>query len=101
MSHNKFWPKTASIVGTLFPKGYVKLSVTGATGLGTIPADARLALIAPEASGIRWRDDGPNPTATDGMLLGVDGQMLYDGDLTAFKMTAQSGTATVHVCFYS
>ncbi len=56
----------------LKPKGSLKMaSLAAATGFTTIPSGAQYALIKTEGQTVRWRDDGSNPTATDGILIDV------------------------------
>ena len=44
-----------------------------------------IALIQAINYPVRWRDDGTNPSETSGMILPVNDQFLYTGDLSAIK----------------
>lgn len=66
-------------------------------GLGGTPS---VAIIVPETQGVRWRDDGVNPTATVGMPLAVGATLVYDGDLTKIRFFQQAATATLNVSYY-
>lgn len=81
--------------------GYQQItSASSATGL-TPPQGATLALIVPETQGIRWRDDGTNPTASVGMPVAAGSYLSYDGDLNRIKFIEQSASAKINVSFYA
>jgi hypothetical protein len=88
----------------LSPLGYKK--ITGLSTMktlaegGAIPADARFALITAETQAVRWRDDGTNPTTTDGMNLPVLQPYFYRGSLANIKFIEVAASATLHVTFY-
>ena len=84
---------------SLKPLGYVKLTPTAATAL-TVPAGARYAMCKTETQSVRYRDDGTNPTATDGMLIDVGDEFWYAGNLNAVKFIETTGGAVLHVSFY-
>jgi len=86
----------------LKPRGYQKISaatLAAATAL-TVPTAANRALIVAAAAGVAWRDDGTDPTATDGVPISSGGSMLYDGDLSAIKFILISGSPILHVAYY-
>lgn len=86
---------------TLQPKGYQKLTPTTVTGL-TVPAGATYALIKTETQVVRWRDDGEDPTATDGMKIDVGDEFWYPGQLTKILfLDTGAGASTVHVSYYA
>lgn len=88
--------------------GYEKLSVTGASaGLASIPATANFALMIIESTiasiSIRYREDGPAPTTTDGMSRSNTEawEILSASNLTNFKIIQTAGgTHTLHVTYY-
>lgn len=82
--------------------GYTKLTVsTTPTGVGTIPTGADRAMLVVETAAVRWRDDGTNPSATDGVPLTAGDGMNFDGDLTALKFIRSGASdATIHISFY-
>lgn len=80
--------------------GYQQItSLSAATGL-TIPAGALVALIQAETQNVRWRDDGTNPTASVGMIIGAGSTLPYTGDLTAIKIIQTTASATLNVSYY-
>lgn len=82
------------------PIGYQQITgLLTVTGL-TIPAGARRCMIQAEASGIRWRDDGTNPTANVGMVLPAAGILEYEGDLESVKLIGQTAGAVANVSYY-
>lgn len=67
-----------------------------------IPLGARYVLLQAETKGVRWRDDGPDPTAGVGMRLIADAEpFLYDGDLSAIEFLEESASAKLNVAFYA
>lgn len=87
------------------PLGYFQYSLSTVQTLaticgGSIPAGTAGVLIQSETNGIRWRDDGTDPTASVGYPLAVGSELLYQGNVSALHLVSQSGTATVNVvCF--
>lgn len=86
------------------PKGYTQLanaSIATASGLGAPGGSTRAVLRVEGGNGIRWRDDGVNPTAAIGMPL-YPGESLEVkiANLNTFKMIAVDGTTIVNIAFY-
>ena len=73
------------------------LPSTDPNGLNCTPA---FALIIAETQGVRWRDDGTNPTASVGMPLAVGVPLQYDGDLNGIKFIEQTASAKLNVSYY-
>lgn len=81
--------------------GYQQItSLSAAAGL-TPPQGATLALVVPETQGVRWRDDGTNPTASVGMPVAAGSYLSYDGDLNRIKFIEQSASAKINVSYYA
>ena len=89
--------------------GYQQISsLSAATGL-TVPArdpngnaqQPTFALIIAETQGVRWRDDGTDPTASVGMPLAAGVPLQYDGDLTKIKFIEQTASAKLNVSYYA
>lgn len=81
--------------------GYQQItSLSAATGL-TAPAGATRAVIIAESQGVRWRDDGTDPTASVGMILPVLVTLSYDGDFSRIKFIEQVAGAKLNVSYYA
>jgi hypothetical protein len=88
------------ITGKVVPLGFQQLtSLSSAAGL-TVPDGALFAVIDVEAENVRWRDDGTNPTATVGMRIIADTELVYSGDLSAIKFIAETSGAIANVSYY-
>jgi hypothetical protein len=82
--------------------GYTQITpLSSATGLGTIPQGATMALIVAETQGVRWRDDGTDPTASVGMPIAAGAYLNYDGDLKRIKFIEQTASAKLNVSYYA
>ena len=83
------------------PLGYQQVvGPASATSLPNIPAGATYALITPDTQGIRWRDDGTDPTATVGMPVPAGTTLKYNGNLAAFRFIQTAATSTVNISYY-
>jgi len=81
--------------------GYQQItSLSSAAGL-TPPQGATMALIVAETQGVRWRDDGTNPTASVGMPIAAGAYLNYDGDLNRVKFIEQTASAKLNVSYYA
>ena len=82
------------------PLGFENISdLSAATGL-TVPEGATYAIINPTGQGVRWRDDGVDPTATVGMPIAANGSFTYYGDLSAILFIQQAASAALNVSYY-
>lgn len=88
------------------PLGYQQLAagaVDSAVGL-TLPTTGQqmptYCIITPLIQGIRWRDDGTNPTAAVGYPLAAGFELMYNGNLNTFKMISQVAGAQVNISYY-
>lgn len=92
---------TMTVDGILTPLGYQQITaLTAATAL-TVPAGARIAIIQPEAAGMRWRDDGVDPTATVGMVLALgDAPLTYNGNLAAIRLIQTATGGILNISYY-
>lgn len=88
--------------GNLTPRGYEKVTGLSSAKALTVPTGARVARIQAETQSVRYRDDGTNPTGTDGMEIaaGEAGTILYDGSLANIRLIETAASATVHVLYY-
>jgi hypothetical protein len=85
------------------PLGYAQLTVsTTAVQLSNVPAAAVGCLIVLNATnGVRWRDDGQNPTAAVGMLLAGGGTLDYRGTPSRLRFIREGAAdAVVNVSYY-
>lgn len=83
------------------PLGYQQQAVTAAANLTSAPAAANYALLLPETNGIRWRDDGTDPTAAIGMPISAGQSFVYDGDVSKLRVISQTGTATLNIAYFA
>lgn len=84
----------------LEPLGYQQVTgITGATSL-VVPAGARLAVVQAEGAGVRYRDDGVDPTGTVGMLIGAGASLTYTGNLAAVRVIGVAAGAILNVLYY-
>lgn len=68
---------------------------------GGVPRGAKLAYIQTEAGGgVRYRDDGADPTATIGQVIATGGSILYSGTSTALRFIDQTSGAKLNISFY-
>lgn len=75
-------------------------TLAAASGLAAIPQDSKIAYIQVEGGDVKYRDDGTNPTAANGMRL-YDGSVLeYSGTLSALKFILASGAPKLNVTYY-
>jgi hypothetical protein len=82
------------------PLGYQQIiGAVAATAL-TVPAGSVYCIIQTEAQALRWRDDGVNPTAAIGYPLAVGNELVYTGQLDAFRLIQIAATATINICYY-
>jgi hypothetical protein len=84
------------------PKGYQKIAaatLATATAL-TPPAGANFAFISVTDANVRYRDDGVDPTATDGFPLTPGDVLEYDAALASPKFILESGSPILHVQYY-
>lgn len=92
---------TFVIAPSAVPLGYQR--ITGlATAVGlTAPEGAQHALIQAEGQAVRWRDDGTDPTATDGLSIATGTTFQYHGALAGIRFIEVGASATLHVAFYA
>lgn len=85
------------------PKGYVKVTgLSSAVQLSaSVPSGASRCLLKVETQPVRWRDDGSNPTSTDGMLIDVGDEFWYTGQVKALRFIETAASATLHISFYA
>jgi hypothetical protein len=86
-------------------RGYqqsTSLSTASAANLPSIPTGgAASVLISVEASGVRWRDDGTDPTSTVGQPVSAGQALCYANEVGAFRVIGQTAGATINVTYYA
>lgn len=100
-------------LSTLTVKGYKQIAAAStttafslatagvATTLGAgIPSGATVAIISPEAQGLRWRDDGTAPTTAIGMRVLTDNELAYNGPLAAWQGINLTAGTICNITFY-
>jgi len=84
------------------PTGYER--ITGLSSAKGFTAAARknanVALIQAETVPIRYRDDGSDPTASEGMRLPINTFHEIRSDLSKFKAIEVDDSATLFVLYY-
>lgn len=89
--------------------GYQQITSLGSSAALTVPAvdtnglsvKPTIAIIVAETAGIRWRDDGTDPTTTVGMPLAAGVTLQYDGDLTKIRFIQQTAGAILNISYYA
>jgi hypothetical protein len=89
------------------PRGFQQLTVsTTAVALPSVPSTpgqaADLAVISLNATnGLRWRDDGTNPTSSVGMLAAGGSTFEYRGSLSALRLIREGAAdAVANIAYY-
>lgn len=82
-------------------RGYQQIaSLSGVVSLA-VPSGSLCAVIHAEGQPVRWRDDGTAPTATVGMLIPVNGELRYDGNLLTIRFIETAASAKLNVSYYA
>lgn len=82
------------------PLGYQKVTDLSTSTSLDVPIDADLAIIVPEYSPVRYRDDGVEPTPTEGMPASINVPLQYFGNLVALRFIELSPGAAINVLYY-
>ena len=81
------------------PAGYRKLtSLSSAKGVQI--GDGRVAHIQAINQNVRYRDDGTDPTASEGMVLFAGQSIWYTGDLRVLRFIEEAVGAEVNILAY-
>ena len=81
--------------------GYQQITTLSAPAKAlTIPTGAIVAVLQAEAQNIRFRDDGPDPTAAIGQLLFASQSIVYTGELSVLKFIEATPGAILNVLYY-
>ncbi len=79
----------------------VSLTVPTIDPVSGLNARPTIALITPETQGVRWRDDGTDPTGSVGMPLSAGVTLQYDGDLRKIRFIEDVAGAILNVSYYA
>ena len=85
------------------PNGYQQLTVSSSAVAMTVPLNSNMADILVQDAGIRYRDDGTNPTSTVGTPLFQNQSMQIIGasNLSAIKFIRSGASdAIVNINYY-
>lgn len=83
--------------------GVAAVGLTAAKRTTNSPVGAKFVTLAVESNAIRYRADGTDPTATDGMPIAAGSTVEIKGkdSISRLKMIRSGGAdATVHVHYY-
>lgn len=81
--------------------GYQQISSFSTAQKWNVPVGTTLALVQCETNAIRWRDDGPAPTATVGYPLAIGSELSYDANGWAtMQFIPQTGNAVLDIIYY-
>ena len=81
------------------PAGYRKITSLSSVK-GVQIGEGRVALIQAINQNIRYRDDGTDPTSSEGMVIFAGQSIWYTGDLRAIRFIEEAGSAEVNVLAY-
>jgi hypothetical protein len=77
------------------------LSTSAAVNLPNIPSNAASYLLSVESAGVRWRDDGTDPTSSVGQPVAAGQALCYGNDPHSVRIIGQTGTPTINVTYYA
>lgn len=93
-------PVVASMPAPLLALGYEQVTALDSVKGLTAPDGAIYALIQTEGANVRWRDDGPSPSATVGMRLPVGSELHYDGNMASLRVIQEGSGAKLNISYY-
>lgn len=77
------------------------LSTSSAINLPSVPSNAQSVTIDVEGSGIRFRDDGTDPTQSIGRPMSAGQSLCYANDPHSIRIIGQTAGATINVTYYA
>ena len=93
------WADRFQADATIEPAGYRKItSLSSAKGVQI--GVGRVALIQAINQNIRYRDDGTDPTSSEGMVLFAGQSIWYTGDLRVIRFIEETAGAEVNILAY-
>jgi hypothetical protein len=93
------WADRFQADANIEPAGYRKItSLSSAKGVQI--GEGRVALIQAIKQNIRYRDDGTDPTSSEGMVLFAGQSIWYTGNLRAIRFIEETAGAEVNILAY-
>lgn len=80
--------------------GYEKITDLASIKGMTVPVGAVLAVVRAESVGVRYRDDGVDPSADDGMPLSEGETIQFYGSLEAIRFAQRASGAILDILYY-
>lgn len=81
--------------------GYQQITSLSSSTALTVPAGTQMALVQAESQAVRWRDDGTDPTATVGMVLGAGETLEYTASqLGVVEFIEVAASAKLNIAYY-
>lgn len=77
------------------------LSTSAAINLPSIPSNAQSVIIDVENAGVRFRDDGTDPTSSVGRPIAAGQSLCYANDPHSIRIIGQTGTPAINVTYYA
>lgn len=85
---------------TYTPLGYVQITDLSSVVSPNPPIGSKLAVVKVENFGIRYTDDGQDPTATFGMPIEAGDGLIYNAEMNSIKVIEQEPGAVLNILFY-
>ena len=98
MSANFVSPSVVVADANMVPKGYHRMVTI--TSARNVPGAGRILWLTAETQGVRIRDDGSDPTGTEGFLLTPGLCFKYIGNTSALRVIEDASGAILHVLAY-
>jgi len=77
------------------------LSTSVAANLPSVPSGGVGSfLLSVESAGVRWRDDGTDPTSSVGQPVAAGQALCYGNDPHTVRIIGQTGAPTINVTYY-
>ena len=93
------WADRFQADANIEPAGYRKITSLSSVK-GVQIGEGRVALIQALNQNIRYRDDGPDPTSSEGMVLFAGQSMWYTADLRTLRFIEETAGAEINILAY-
>ena len=92
----------AALAASLGYQQSTSISTSSAINLPSVPSGSVGSfLLSVETSGIRWRDDGTDPTSSVGQPVALGQAFCYGNDPHTVRVIGQTVGATINVTYYA